>query len=162
MGDCGHCGERAGFLRGKHRECVAAYLDGQRQLAEVASEAAATPNFHEAALFEALAAIANRSWSGDDEIRSAIAEGGRHAVRESLADGILTQEEEARLREFRERVAIQHGPASREGAQLLDRASRDRLMLDARLAALAVEDGDRHLHELGDMLANSGLTGPEQ
>ena len=42
----------------------------------------------------------------------------------SMAQGILTQDEETKLREFRDRLA-------------LEKASRDRLMLDARLVGPA-------------------------
>ena len=44
----------------------------------------------------------------------------------------------------------------------LDRASQDRLMLDARLAAIAVFDGGAHLESLTETLQQSTLYQDEQ
>ena len=44
----------------------------------------------------------------------------------------------------------------------MERASRDRLVLDARLAALATVDGDTHLKELASTLKESALSPVEQ
>ena len=44
--------------------------------------------------------------------------------------------EEARLREFRDRLALDDGAADQKATTLLDRATTDRLTLDARLAAI--------------------------
>ena len=62
-----------------------------------------------------------------------------------MADGIITQDEEARLREFRDQPALHIDTADSGAMAHLDRASQDRLMLDARLAALAVDDPETHL-----------------
>ena len=74
-----------------------------------------------------------------------------------MADGITTQTEETRLREFRDRLALADSGADRKASQQLERASTDRLTLDARLAALAVDDPDTHLNELAQSLRQSGL-----
>lgn len=124
----------------------------------MAAMAAAAPDFSEAALRNGLAAIAQRSWVDEDGIHAAIAQGWREAVGASLADGILTQEEEFRLRAFRDRLALEADGALAQ----LDRAVRDRLVLDARLTALAVNDADTHLHELDQSLRDSGLSPSDQ
>ena len=54
--------------------------------------------------------------------------------------------EEARLREFRDRLALDDGAADQKATTLLDRATTDRLTLDARLAAIAKYDPG-HPHE---------------
>ena len=74
-----------------------------------------------------------------------------------MADGILTQAEETLLREFRDRLALDSADIDRKAAEQLERASTDRLMLDARLAALAVVGTDTHLNELTESLQQSGL-----
>ena len=75
-----------------------------------------------------------------------------------MADGTITQaEEESRLREFRNRLALDSTGADQQAADQLEKASTDRLMLDARLAALAVDDPDTHLNELDESLRQSGL-----
>ena len=74
-----------------------------------------------------------------------------------MADGIVSQNEEARLREFRDRMALDTGTADQGAAARLEKASRDRLMLDARLAAVALEEPETHLNELSDSLQQAGL-----
>ena len=65
-----------------------------------------------------------------------------------MADGIITQDKEARLREFRDQLALGSDTADPDAMRHLGRASRDRLMLDASLAAIAVFDGGAHLDGL--------------
>lgn len=156
MGDCKHCGKSAGFLRSKHGECDEAYKSGWRQMVDRARQAASATEFSEAALHAELAAIAERSYAADDEVHSAIVQGWREEVRASLSDGILTREEEDRLRDFRDRLALDDAPDSAVLAQL-DRAARDRLMLSARMAALAVGDAEARLNDLAAAFAESSL-----
>jgi hypothetical protein len=75
MGDCHYCGNKAGFLRSKHKECEAANAAGVREMVALAEQAAAAPNFNEAALQASLAAIAGRCWVDQTGIDAAIAEG---------------------------------------------------------------------------------------
>ena len=162
MADCSYCGQKAGFLRRKHRECQRAYQAGWRQMVSHVAQAAGAADFSEAKLREDLAAIARTCYIDDDGISQTIAEGWRQAIVESLADSILTQEEEARLRDFREQFALQQHPESSIGSAQLERASRDRLMLDALLAALATDEGNTHLDELAATLDDSALTSTQQ
>ena len=71
-----------------------------------------------------------------------------------MADGILTQAEETLLRD---RLAMDSAGIDRKAAEQLERASTDRLMLDARLAAIAVEGADAHLRDLTHSLQQSRL-----
>jgi hypothetical protein len=48
-----------------------------------------------------------------------------------MADGIMTQAEESRPREFRDRIALDATAADPESTAQLEKASTDRLMLDA-------------------------------
>ena len=80
----------------------------------------------------------------------------------SMADGILTQQEETLLREFRDRLALDSEGIDRKAAAEIERASTDRLTLDARLAAIAVENPDAHLNELTASLRQSGLNQGQQ
>ena len=81
-----------------------------------------------------------------------------------MADGILTQDEESRLRDFRDQFALndQWDKTSQDAGEQLDRASRDRLMLDARLAALATANGDEYRDDLAAALEESELSPAEQ
>ena len=79
-----------------------------------------------------------------------------------MADGIITQNEETKLREFRDRLPLADSGADRQAAAQLDRASRDRLTLDARLAAVATSDPEYHLNGLAQSLRDSGATQGQQ
>jgi hypothetical protein len=162
MADCKFCGKKVGFLRSKHKECEATNASGRREMAALAAQAASAPDFSEAALHISLSAIAQRSWIGEDGIRAAIAQGWHDAVRASLADGILTQEEEDRLRVFRDRLGLAGDNSTSGSLTQLDKAVQDRLMSDARLAALAVNDADARLSALDTALRDSGLSERDQ
>ena len=79
-----------------------------------------------------------------------------------MADGIITQDEEAQLRKFRDHLALGSDTADPDAMKHLGKASQDRLMLDARLAAIAVFDGGAHLDDLTDTLRQSDLNQEEQ
>ena len=159
MGSCKHCGQKAGFLRRSHKECDNAHRAGRQRMVALVADAAGRSHFSEAALLDDLESIAAGSYIDEDGIRAVIAEGWHQAVKEGLADGILTQDEEARLRDFRDRLTIEEqDEASRDTAAQLGRAARDRLMLDARLVALAITGGSQHLDELATAAAESELS----
>ena len=103
--------------------------------------------------------IAGQSFVDDQDVRGVIAEGWRQAVRDGLADGILTHEEEMRLRQFRDRFSIPTDDREgKEAADLLDRAARDRLVTHARLAAISSSGGGGHLDTLETALHDSQLS----
>ncbi len=163
MGNCKYCCNKAGFMRSQHKECEKTHEAGWQRMVGLVAEAAGKPDFSEAALLDNLAAIAGSSFIDDDGIRAVIAEGWHQAVKEGLADGILTQEEEARLRDFRDQFALEaENAAGQATVAQLERAVHDRLMLDARLAALATTDGDNHLGELAATLGESELSSTER
>ena len=64
---------------------------------------------------------------------------------QAMADGILTRDEEERLRAFRDRLALENRAADQGAMSELDRAGADRVVMEARLAAISVQDGDGHL-----------------
>ena len=72
-------------------------------------------------------------------------------------------DEETRLQDFRDRFALdtQGNPGRIANAQL-QQAVRDRLVLDARLAAVATHDGNTHLTKLAAMLGESQLSSTER
>ena len=149
MGKCAYCGSDAGFLRRKHRECESLHLMGRQRMVAMVADAAARPDFSEVALMSDLSTLAANSYVDDNGIRAVIAEGWHHAVKESLADGILTRAEESRLRDFREQLAIaKQEPAASLAARQLDRAVHDRVVLEARLVAISPNPGYDHFLEL--------------
>ena len=157
-GTCRYCGSKAGILTRDHPECQDVYQAGWTRMVELAADAARSHNFDEKALRLSLADIARRSYGDGATVNLALEEGWKQGVSHAMADGIITQHEESQLREFRDRLALQSEAADPEASRQLDRASRDRLMLDARLAALAVDDPDDHLLDLATSLRQSGLS----
>ena len=105
---------------------------------------------------------AQRSYGDGATVNQALEEGWKQGVAHSMADDIMSQAEEAKLREFRDRLALADAGADPTTTQELHKASRDRLMLDARLATLAVEDADTHLQELSEALKEARLHKDEQ
>ena len=160
MGDCRYCGEKAGFLRRVHRECQDARDRGWEEMVTLAAQAAGSPRFSHRQLKLDLSEITQRSYRDDEDVNAAIAEGWHRAIQASLADGILTQEEETRLREFREKFAVDD--QGNDGAAALGRAARDRVMLDARLAALAISNAQAHLDGVSDALGALGMSSAEE
>lgn len=132
MGNCTHCGERAGFLRRKHEQCENVHQRGLVEMAQLALEAASGVDFNADVVRSKLAHIAERSFAREDHITAAIEQGWERAVAEALADGVLTQGEETRLRGFRDKLAL--ADAAEGGPEVLDRAARARLRRDARTA----------------------------
>ncbi len=144
-GTCPFCNQKAGILSREHPECRRAYDVGWHEMVDLAADAAGSPDFDEGHLRLTLSAVAKISYGNEDTVNQALEEGWKQGVAHSMADGIITQDEEARLREFRDQLALGSDTADSGAMTHLDRASQDRLMLDARLAAIAVFDGGAHL-----------------
>ena len=161
-GTCPFCRRKAGIISRAHRSCQDTFDAGWKEMVALAAEAARTHVFDEKTLRLTLAEIAGRHYGDGAIVNEALEEGWKRGVAHSMADGILTQAEEALLREFRDRLALANASANRKAIAALAKASRDRLTLDARLAALAVHDADTHLNELSEALRRSHLYRDEQ
>ena len=156
-GTCPFCNQKAGILSREHPECRRTYRAGWNEMVQLAAQAAASHTFDEKTLRLSLAEIARRSYGDGTTVNQALEQGWKQGVDHSMADGIVSQAEEARLREFRDRLALDPSAADTSAATQLERASTDRLTLDARLAAIATDDPDTHLNELAQSLRDSGL-----
>ena len=62
-----------------------------------------------------------------------------------MSDGILTRQKEERLRTFRDSLALEESTGDSKTLATLDQASSDRIMMEARLAAISTNAGDQHL-----------------
>ena len=161
-GTCPLCHQKAGIISREHPECRRAHQAGWNEMVKLAAQAADSPDFDEGHLRLTLSAVAKISYGNADTVSQALEEGWKLGVDHSMADGIITQDEEARLREFRDQLALGDDTADPDVIGQLDRASKDRLMLDARLAAIAVFDGGTHLGNLTETLRQSDLNQEEQ
>lgn len=94
-------------MRRIHGQCRSTHEAGWGELVATAAEAAESRGFSQVKLRQEMLEVARRSFHDGDGINRAIAEGWHRAVSASLADGILTRDEEERLRDFRERFAGQ-------------------------------------------------------
>ena len=83
-----------------------------------------------------LQAIAQRSRATGEAIDRALEEGFRQSPAQAMSDGILTRQEEERLRTFRDNLALEDSAADSKTLATLDRASSNRLIMEARLAAI--------------------------
>ena len=79
----------------------------------VAAQAAGTHSFNEATLRQTLGAIAQRSRATAQDIERALEEGFRQGVAQAMSDGILTRQEEERLRTFRDNLNQSQGEIRR-------------------------------------------------
>ena len=156
-GTCRYCGQKTGLLKRDHRECRQTHQTGYQEMVQLAAQAASAHTLNEAALRQTLGAIAQRSRAADEDIDRALEEGFRQGVTQAMSDGILTRQEEERLRAFRDNLALEDSAADPKSLATLDRASSDRLIMEARLAAISVQDGNQHLQELMDAIRQAGL-----
>ena len=87
---------------------------GWNEMVHLAADAAASNTFDEKTLRLSLAEIARRSFGDGATVNQALEEGWKQGVSHVMADGIVTQSEEARLREFRDRLALDAGAADQK------------------------------------------------
>lgn len=158
MGTCNLCGNNAGFLRSRHKECETTHRNGLTEMTRLAKDTASEPDFVEDELRSGLNAVASRSFAGEPEIHASIAEGWKQAVEVALANGIPSQDEESRLRSFYDRLVATKNSDTAAMVARLDKASRDRLAFAARHTALADSDGEASLQQLARLLDESELS----
>jgi hypothetical protein len=144
---CRYCGQKAGVLRRNHQDCEKAFQAGWQEMVSIVTQAATDHSFNESTLRQSLSDVANRSRATDGDIERALEAGWRQSVTQAMTDGIISRDEEERLRAFRDRLALENSTADPGSVAELDRASADRVMLEARLAAISVRDGDGHLRD---------------
>ena len=162
MATCRYCNQNAGFLRRQHGQCRDLHAAGIREMTQLAAQSAGTASFNETALRSTLRAIAARAQATEDEISQAIAAGWAQGVQHAMQDGILTQEEETQLRDFRNRMANQDLPAIVTGSATLDRASAHRISALAGRAALSTGDGGAALQELDNTLRRTSMSNTDR
>ena len=156
-GQCRHCGQQAGVFKRDHTECRKTHQAGWQEMVSLVTQAAADHSFNETALRQSLSAIAQRPRATDEDIECALEEGWKQGVASAMADGMITRDEEERLRAFRDRLALGSSAADQDALAELDRAGADRVVIKARLAVISVQDGDGHLQDLALSIKQAGL-----
>ena len=141
MATCRYCNQNAGFLRKQHGQCRDLHTSGYQEMVQLAAQAASARTFSEAAL----RAIAQRSRATDLDIEQALEDGFAWGIAQALTDGIMTRDEEERLRAFRDHPAFRDNAADQDAIWDLEQASGERLMLEARMAAISFHDRHDHI-----------------
>lgn len=115
MGRCRYCGEPAGFLRSQHRGCVDKHIEGGRAIARLVEEAPFSTALDSENL-ERIRAIAHRSFVDEAQRRQLCAQGWASAVNHSLQNGVISEEQEHRLVEVADHLAIPRAYLERNGS----------------------------------------------
>jgi len=105
MPKCDLCGQDAGFLRKRHKECQAKLDAGSAKIKDLAADAAlkgAPPD----SFAPQLRAVASESFISTDEIPTLLAAGYESAVATVLEDDVLTEQEEKSLEAFTEAMSL--------------------------------------------------------
>ena len=105
-GTCRYCGNKAGIISRDHPECQCAHQAGWNEMQGLAADAAKSHQFDEKTLRLSLAEIARRSYGDGATVNQALEEGWKLGVAHAMADGILIQVEESKLRELQDRLAL--------------------------------------------------------
>ena len=149
-GTCPFCRQKAGILSREHPECRRAHRAGWNEMVQLAADAAGSHEFNPNSLQVALTEIARRSFGDASTVARALEEGWKQRISHARVDGIIFQVEEARLREFSDKPAMNRARADRKATVQLEKASTNRLTLDAQLVAVAMDGAATQLNNLDD------------
>ncbi|HHU63901.1 MAG TPA: hypothetical protein GXZ32_06850 [Clostridiales bacterium] len=105
MGNCKYCGQPAGFLRKKHKDCEAAYNKGIEKI-HGAIESCLSDNRSINDALEEVRDIAKNSYISEGEFPTVVKRGWEGAVEHAFEDGVLTEEEEQRLSAMAEAIGF--------------------------------------------------------
>ena len=114
-GQCRYRHQQAGFFHWNHQDCQETHQAGWQEMVSLVTQATADHSFNETALRQSLSAIANRSRATGEDIERSLEEGFAQGVAQAMADGIITRDEEERLRAFRDRSATVTVPMMMSG-----------------------------------------------
>ena len=105
-GTCLLCHQKAGILSCEHSQCRRTHDAGFQEMVNLAAKAVRDHSFNEKTLRLTLAETTRRSHGDGVTVNLALEEGWIRGVAHSMADGILTQDEETKIREFRDTLAL--------------------------------------------------------
>ena len=116
-------------------------------MVNVAAEAASTYQFDETTLRISLAEIARRSFGNGATVNQALEEDWKQGRRPCHGRRNLDPGRRSQTERVRDRLALDPSAADTTAVTQLERASTDRLTLDARLAAVATSNPESNLEE---------------
>lgn len=113
MGDCVYCGQPAGFLRRKHKECEEKHRSGVEWLLKEIKTAIAGEVYE--GLENRLLARARESFVDENKLRDIMVKAWEEEVECYLEDGCLEEEEEKKLTAFVEHFGFNQQALDRRG-----------------------------------------------
>lgn len=115
MGKCIYCGESAGFLRKKHKECELKFIQGQNEYVElIKSSILEEKDFN--AIDKGLQNIRQSSYLTENLHHDLTTKAFDLAVEEILDDGILSAYEEHRVVDFIDNFKVNQDVLNRNGS----------------------------------------------
>lgn len=133
MGNCIYCGQKAGFLKSKHKDCESNYFDSKNKIIENICTAI-TKNSDFDNLENEIKEIAQKNFVKPDEIIDSYTKGFDKAVDSFLDDGILTTEEEDKISKFKTHYNFEQNVIDKNGSlQKVVKAAILREILDGQI-----------------------------
>jgi hypothetical protein len=114
VGRCIYCGQPAGFLRNKHRECTEKHNQGWKTMIAMAQKAILSGTAE--GLEDDLAAVAEKSFIPQQQVKEALLAGWDKAIGHYLDDGFLDEEEEKQLVSFTEHFGFTQSDLDKKGS----------------------------------------------
>ena len=105
MGKCKYCGQKAGFLSSKHKDCESKNKFGKVEITRLIQDAIVNTNDFQKLKIE-IDKIALDSYIKPDDFNSLYTSGFDNAVEKFLEDGILSADEEEKVGDFREQLNL--------------------------------------------------------
>jgi len=142
MPKCDHCGQDAGFLRKRHKECERRHDEGITEIAALGKAAALS-----GAGFDDFGTkaegIASQSFISPEKLRLVYVAAWDNAVEASLEDNVLSLDEEHSLIAYRDHFALSQGELDTKGSYTrLAEAGVIRDLLEDKLPARVTVEGN--------------------
>jgi hypothetical protein len=115
MAKCDLCGQEAGLLRKRHKECEARLQSGKSEIVALVARSALSP-LDAPSLQAQVAEIGERSFLTQSGQKTLVIEGWSRAVDEALQDDILSNEEERSLMALADSLSLTRDDLDLSGA----------------------------------------------
>lgn len=123
MGKCKYCGQKAGFLNSKHKECEEKYKKGKNDIICLIERTIIDLNNLQSLKMN-VEKLANDNYIPSTEIDQLYTNGFDNAIEKFLDDGVLTKEEEEKVEEFIKQLNLTQEILDKNGSlQRLNKAS---------------------------------------
>ncbi len=100
MGNCIYCGDKAGFLRSKHKECENKHLEGKKTISNLIRDSYLnnmTNSEDLSKIDESINVIAKKSFIDDKLKKYLLITGVENSIENAFYDGLLSEDEEENI-----------------------------------------------------------------